>query len=762
MLTDVARFDGMSLIQAVADLAELLGRRTTMNRFLYDLVNVVAAHLKADVCSVYLYDVEQNLLVLRATKGLNPELVGKVRLEPGEGLTGHAFLHNQPVQETDLEHNKLNKPIRDLGEEKFLTFLGVPIKRGDAGIGVLTLQHRTISSLDDQALRALRTLASHLAMTLENAAALYEAQETPQTGSTSAAPQTTPQFTTGMLNGVSASRGIAEGILEYLEDSIHRDTALPTRTLDEAIELSYTQLQELEVQVDQNLADVAMMIFSAHLLMLQDSSFAGRMRTLHQEGLEAAQAVQQVVEDFSRRFQAIPDPRFQEKAQDVQDLGHRILHNLYGRGQEEGDYTGRVVVARDLFPSELVKLHLQNVEGLVFSGGAATSHVALLAQSLGVPLVATADPMLFCIPRDTLIVVDAEDGKVIVGPGSEIRNAYRQRMQDSTDQQIAAEGYRLPETVTTRDHERVIVSANVNLVKDARRAAELGAAGVGLYRSEFPFLIRNGFPTEEEQLTVYRRVIEAIPGRPVSFRTLDLGGDKLLGSQVGREENPFLGLRGARFLLEHRDILREQLRALLRAGAGGEIGILFPMISTVDEFLLLREEVHETIAELRRETVLHNGSPKLGIMVELPGVIEMAAEFAEHADFMSVGTNDLTMYILAADRANHRVATLYRTPNPAVLRAILRLVNAVKPTNVPISICGASAADPVMALFYIGIGIRHLSVDPGELSRLGQMIETIDASEATIIAQEMVQQKTVQGLTAYCENITRDLSSRRV
>lgn len=758
----MARFDGMSLIHAVADLAELLGRRTTMNRFLYDLVNVVAAHLRADVCSVYLYDVEQNLLVLRATKGLNPELVGKVRLAPGEGLTGHAFLHNQPIQETDLEHNELNKPIRDLGEEKFLTFLGVPIKRGDAGIGVLTLQHRDAESIDDQALRALRTLASHLAMTLENAAALYEAQETPDPESSAAPIETAPQFASGMLNGVSASRGIAEGVLEYLEDPYHEDTTLPARTLDEAIELSYTQLQELEVQVDQNLADVAMMIFSAHLLMLQDTSFAGRMRTLHQEGTEAAQAVQQVVDDFSRRFQAIPDPRFQEKAQDVQDLGHRILHNLYGRGQEEGDYTGRVVVARDLFPSELVKLHLQNVEGLVFSGGGATSHVALLAQSLGVPLVATPDPKLFCIPRDTLIVVDAEDGKVIVGPGPEIRSAYRQRMQDSSDRLIATEGYRLPEEVTTADHVAIRVSANVNLVKDARRAAELGAAGVGLYRSEFPFLIRNGFPTEEEQLTVYRRILEAIPGRPVSFRTLDLGGDKLLGSQVGREENPFLGLRGTRFLLEHQDILQEQLRALLRAGFDADIGIQFPMISTVDEFLLLREEVHKTIAELRADNVPHNGNPKLGIMVELPGVIEMAPEFAAYVDFMSVGTNDLTMYILAADRANHRVSTLYRSPNPAVLRAIHRLVKAVEPSNIPVSICGASAADPVMALFYIGIGIRHLSVDPGELSRLGQMLGTINATEATTIAHQMVLKNTVRDLTAFCGEIARDLSLRTV
>ncbi len=751
--TAVSRFDGLALIHAVTDLAELLGRRTTVDEFLQDLVQTVASHLHADVCSVYLYDVEQDLLVLRATAGLNPALIGKVRLRPGEGLTGHAFLKNQPVQETDLEGSELNKTIRDLGEEEYLTFLGVPIKRGDLGIGVLTLQHRDESSLDDQALRALRALASHLAMTLESAAALYEAHEIPQEAATGAEVPRGPLFSSGLLNGVSASRGIAEGLLEYLEDQHDTDDSPVTRTLAEAVDLSYRQLQELETQVDQTLSDVAMMIFSAHLLMLRDGSFAGRMLALEQEGMDARRAVQQVVDDFSRRFQAIPDPRFQEKVQDVQDLGHRILRNLHSHDLEEGDYTGQVVVTHELFPSELVKLYLQNVEGLVFSGGSATSHVAILAQSLGVPVVATPDRLLFQIPTGTRIVVDAEDGKVVVGPAEEILEAYRARMSRTRELIDGASNYQLPPSLQTRDHVPVTLNANVNLVKDARLAAETGAAGIGLYRSEFPFLIRNGFPTEEEQLNVYRRVVEAMHRRPVSFRTLDLGGDKLLAFQVGREDNPFLGFRGVRFLLEHREILREQLRAMLRAGHDSEIGIQFPMVTSPDEFFLLRDEVRFCLQELEKDGLEHNSHPELGIMVELPSAIDLADVFAREVDFMSIGTNDLIMYLLAADRANHRVSALYRTAHPAVLRAIHRLVQAVRPYDVPLSVCGASAADPVMARFYLGVGITRLSVDISELPRMGQLISTISVAESRTLAARMLEAGTVADLARVIEAI---------
>lgn len=725
------QLDGLALVNAVADLTDLLGHRTTVDQFLNDLVRTVAEHMDADVCSVYLYDVEQDLLVLRATVGLNPSLVGHVRLRPGEGLTGSAFLNNRPLMERDAPASRLNKPVPDLGEEEYPEFLGVPIKRNDLGIGVLVLQYRRRQRTGDQSVRALRAIASYLAATLENAAALYEVHEQPtRPNDRGLAP-----FESGLLNGSSASRGIGIGIAKFLDnDAISGDHEV-RRSLRQAVDLSAEQLAALQHQVEETLSDVASMIFSSHMLMLRDDAFVGRMIELEREGEAPLVAVNSVVEDFCRRFASIPDPRFQEKVQDVKDLGHRIVRNLLDQETLDGDYRGSVVIAHELFPSELVKLYLQRVEGLVFSAGGATSHIAILAQSLGLPLVATSDPRLFAIPYGAQVVVDAEDGKVAVGPTGEILSAYRARVSSARTRAGDTETIESP--VMTADGVAVELLANVNLVKDARAAAARGAGGIGLYRSEFPFLIRNGFPTEEEQYTVYRRVIAEMDGRPVTFRTLDLGGDKLLSSQVGREDNPFLGFRGIRFLLAHRDLFREQLRAMLRAGDDAEIGIQFPMVTTLEEFLAARDEVESCIAELAADGLPHNPSPRLGVMVEIPAAVEIAAELAAAADFLSVGTNDLAMYTLAADRTNHRVAHLYRAIHPAVARTVARLADVVVAAGVPLSVCGASAADTAWVVFYLGIGIRTLSVDPAELSRVARVIRRVTIADARAAAEEM-------------------------
>ena len=753
---EVADFDGLALINAVTDLSELLGRRSTLDDFLSDLTATVAEHLAADVCSVYLYDVEKDVLVLRATSGLNPELVGKVRLGSGEGLTGHAFLHNSPVIERNAENSSINKAIPDLGEEQYPVFLGVPIKRNNLGIGVLTLQYRADSGIGTSELRTLRSLASHLAAALENAAALYELHETPPEPRSAGG-----AFESGLIHGTSASRGIGIGFLEFLDKHLDAVSQPAARSLAEAIDVSERQLDELQRHVDETLSDVASMIFSSHLLMLRDESFVGAMQRLHEEGRPPIAAVQEVVDDFSRRFMAIPDPRFQEKVQDVQDLGHRIVRNLQERDETEGDYRGHVVAAHEIFPSELVKLYLQKVEGIAFSGGGATSHVAILAQSLNVPVVATADPHLFATPTGARVVIDADDGKIVVEPSAEILSAYRARISDIGSRRSRDVSEPIPDRVTTTDGHELRILANVNLVKDARQAARLNAHGVGLYRSEFPFLIRNGFPTEDEQTNVYRRVVDEMQERPVSFRVLDLGGDKLLSSQVGNENNPFLGFRGIRFLLEHRDLLREQLRALLRAGVGVDMGIQIPMLSGVEEFSAFRDEVESCKAELEELGIPYNRAPRLGVMIEIPAAIDLAADLAAEVDYLSVGTNDLIMYMLAADRSNHRVADLYRSIHPAVLRAIGRLMDAVAPQATPVSVCGASAADPAMAVFYLGVGIRSLSVDPEALSSTAQLAGRISVAEAREVAERMLATPRRTELADIADDLRRTYGAKQ-
>lgn len=740
--------EGIGLVRAVTDLSELLNRGSSIDDFLANLVETVGKHMKASVCSIYLYDVELDELVLRGTTGLNRTLVGHVRLKSGEGLTGYAFQQNTAVIEEDVTRSQKNKAIPDLGEERYPAFVGVPIKRNALGIGVLTLQYYEVSAINRSVSRALGAIASHLATTLESAAALYELHETNGT----AVMGSGAVVDTGLIQGTSASRGIAIGTLEYLTYRGDSFAEVEKRSLKDAITRSREQLQDLQRQVDKTLSDVAAMIFSSHLLMLSDDSFVGEMERRNvEEEIPAVDAVRGVVDLFCKRFNAIPDPRFQEKAQDVQDLGNRIIHNIVNLTDEEGDYHGHIVAANDIFPSELVKLYLQNAAGVVFSGGGATGHVSILAQSLDLPVVATADPRLFSIPSGTEIVVDAEDGKIIVAPPNDVKRVYSRRVHSR--ETVATLSEPLPETVRTKDGTPIHIVANVNLVRDAKIAARLGATGIGLYRSEIPFLIRNGFPTEEEQYAIYQRVIDAMPGGQVRFRTLDLGGDKLLSNQVGREDNPFLGYRGIRFLLGHREIFRDQLRAMLRAGAESEIGIQFPMIGSMEEFLAAREEVTACINELQRSGIPCNTAPEVGAMIELPSAVEIAGELARSADFLSIGTNDLAMYMLAADRNNHRVADIYRRIHPAVLRVLKRVLDAAEGPGTPVSVCGADVADPAMALFYIGIGIRILSVDTAHLRDVAEVVQEISIDEARTTAAAMLAMSSRVSLQRLADEI---------
>jgi len=751
----MADLDSVALINAVADLSEILGRRDTIDTFLYDLVQLLAEHTRTEVCSVYLYDDEAKLLVLRATSGLNSDFVGQIQLKPGEGLTGYTFLQEQPVFERQVTRSDYNLAVPGFGDEAFPAFVGIPIKRHSAGIGVLVLQDRNPDKFDEYMIRTLRAIGSHLAAILENAAVLYEihpdfertAEDTEQSAVSS-----------GMLTGSSASGGFGIGRLEYLDTETSTQDRTGTCSLEEAIEKSYAQLQELGSRFDQSLSDVAALIFSSHLLMLRDDSFSGEMLQRTTNGVEATAAVQAVVDDFVSLFSALDDERFQEKVQDVRDLGRRIIRNLIGRSDDDIDYRGRVVVAKEIFPSELVKLFLQRAEGVVFPDGGATAHISILAQSLQFPAIAVSDPQLFAIPGGTLVVLDGEDGRIAINPNEDILKSYRRR---AVDQRRNDSAPAIPDVVSTPCGTRITLYANVNLVKDALAAERAGAHGIGLYRSEIPFLIRNDFPTEEEQLAVYSRVVQALPDKPIHFRTLDLGGDKLLSSQVGDEANPFLGFRGIRFLLAHPEIFQEQLRAMLRAGYGREIGIQFPMIASMDEVLAAKHQIRLSLDSLKKDRIAHNRNPRIGVMIELPAAVEIIAELQEEVDFLSVGTNDLIMYLLAADRANNRVAGIYDPLHPAVLRSLQRVVRSVDRSRKELTVCGSSAEDPVVAVFLLGLGMTTFSVSPHRIHPLHDLVRRITVSRAREYAEELLAAPTLAMTREIARRIRSDLAARQ-
>jgi phosphotransferase system enzyme I (PtsP) len=396
----------------------------------------------------------------------------------------------------------------------------------------------------------------------------------------------------------------------------------------------------------------------------------------------------------------------------------------------------RVVVATDLYPSDLLKLSSEEVKGIVLMSGGVTSHVSILARSLQIPMVIVNDPGINNISDDDRILIDAEIGNVYINPGKDVVQEFKDRI----DEQSAGNAPPAMKPVTeTKDGVRIKLMANVNLLKDLELLGQLSCDGIGLYRSEFPFIIRKNFPTEEEQFFIYRKLVEGAPSKDVTFRTLDIGGDKIPAYwNSANNGNTFLGLRSIRFSLKYKDIFTQQIRAILRAGVDCDLKIMFPMIFSLEEFLQARGIVMECVDALKRSGDVFNGHPQVGMMVEVPAVIEIIEEFSRVVDFFSIGTNDLVQYMLAVDRTNEEVAEYYIPHHPAVLRAIKRVADAAAASGKEVSVCGDMVNKADYLQFLIGCGIRTLSMNPIYLAENQKIIGEIDVAKAEALTLRLL------------------------
>jgi phosphotransferase system, enzyme I, PtsP len=494
------------------------------------------------------------------------------------------------------------------------------------------------------------------------------------------------------------------------------------------------QLDALQRRCAERLPESASLIFAAHFMMLKDPKFIDHMANRIEEGLPATRAVREVAGQYIRMFSDSPHPYIREKVSDIEDLAGRLISNLTTpQPADNANSRGKVVVARELYPSELLRLAGESVAGIVLTNGGVTSHVSIVCRSLQIPMVVVQCPELLHLPPGTPVLVDGEVGNVYVEPSADIiaRFDARKRTQEATRKTSVPAG-----VAQTTDGTSVDLLANINLLGELPLVRKMGAAGIGLYRTEFPFLIRPAFPSETEQYLVYRQVVAAMKDRPVIFRTLDIGGDKTLTyTDTADEANPELGLRSIRFTLAYRDIFDQQVRAILRAAAGSDsLGIMFPLVSSLDDFLRAREVVVECLQRLKIEGLDHHDHPAIGMMVELPAVVESMAEFAAEADFFAIGTNDFVQYMLGVDRGNKHVSAYYRPEHPSVLRA-LRIAGEY---DKPISVCGEMGHDVAMLPFLLGIGIRRLSIDPQFMPAVHQRIAGLSMNACRAHAQELL------------------------
>lgn len=737
--------DHAKLICDVGELSDIFHDTSSMEAFLQKIVELIAEHMSADVCSIYLYYEEHDELVLKATKGLKPSSVNNVKMKLGEGLTGKALKELRPICEAQARNNPNFRFFPGIGEERYESFLAVPMVRGNIRIGAIVVQSEKCNYFTKDDIYVFRAITSQLVNTVETAKLLMSFNEAKKAAS-SPLPVLDIKLVKGRVGSEGVSFSPAIVVTENLTElTRYLSLAYKGFTLDDfhrAVEMAEEQLADLQNQVEAMMYDVASLIFTSQILMLKDQSFINGIVSLIEKGETPVHAIVQVVEGYVKKFGLINDAYLREKIHDVKDVGRRILENLAGESDTHYDYAEKVVIAHELLPSDALELYSQRVKGIIVLSGGVTSHLSILARSLGIPLVIADEPRLMILEAGTPVLLDAVMGNIHVNPHKAVvENVFGREDLNKNMESLKTLVKSEPKT---KDSVAVNLFANINLLGDVKAACEFNAKGVGLYRTEFPFIMRSNFPSEEEQYQIYRRLLEGMGGKEVTFRTLDIGGDKVLSYyNNGREENPFLGLRSIRFSLRHQDIFEQQIRAILRAGVGHTISIMFPMISSVDEFRQAKGIVAECSRKLKKEKKDCHPGPKVGIMIELPSVLEIIDELSQEVCFLSVGTNDLIQYLLAVDRTNEKVADMYVPHHPSVLRALNKIVSAAERFKKNVSICGDMAHHAKYLEFFIGIGVRNFSVDPRYLPRMHQQIGEISQKACTAFAQNLLSKVTV-------------------
>lgn len=706
-------------------------------------VNRIRDAMKVAACTVYLADEDNREFVLMATAGLNPQAVGRVRLNRRQGLVGLIAERREPLNLEDAPRHLRFHPIREVCEDDYHAFLGVPLIQYRRVLGVLLVQHTAVRQFQTGEVDFLVTIAAQLASTLNHAIVSGATQELLNPLATG----------TRALQGLAGAPGVAIGaiaiphLLADLDDVPDRAAPNPAAeetafrvaiaAVDEELRLASERLAPLLPPTEQAL-------FTVYRMMLNSDSLIEDTVAGIRAGRWAPAAWRDAVLARARLLEQAEDPYLSARAEDIRDLGRRVLHRLrVAPDQQSPDSTtGRCVLfAEEMSVAHLATVSPERLAAVVCLRGSALSHVAILARAMGIPAVMGLGDRPVGRFEGHDAIVDGYQGRVYVDPDAAVRAEYRQLI--AAEDELSAKLNELRDLpAATLDGHRLPLYAKAGLLSDIAAAGGCGAEGIGLYRTEFAFMVRDSFPGEEEQCQLYRQMLAAFAPRPVVMRTLDIGGDKPLPYFAIDEKNPFLGWRGMRFTLDHPDIFLTQLRAMLRANAGSNnLRILFPMITTVeevDEALRLLDHAHRELEEDGWPTA----RPQVGAMIEVPSAAWQAAQLARRVDFLSVGTNDLTQYLLAVDRDNARVAGLYDNLHPAVLKTIAHIVESGRRAGRPVNLCGEMSADPGAAVLLLGMGADSLSASAIGVPRVKWAIRSFTLAEARELARQALELDT--------------------
>lgn len=701
------------------------------------IVRRVREAMETEVCTVYMREEGGERLVMRATEGLNREQLGQASLGSGEGLVGLVAEREEPLNLENAESHPAYRFIPGLGEESFHAFLGAPIIHQRDVLGVLVVQQRAQRRFDESEEAFLVTMSAQLAGVIAHAQVTGVVPEADSTGGVASA----------KINGIPGAPGIAIGTavvvspvadLYAVPHKQVKNRRAELRAFKQALEHVRQDIQAVAENLSGELSPEDHALFDVYLGILDDSAIGGEVAGLIKAGQWAQGALSQVMIEHIRHFERMEHSYLKERAVDVKDLGTRVLSYLQAEDKEEKHFPDNtILVGEELTASSLGEISRDKLAGLISVRGSGNSHVAILARAMGIPTVMGAVDLPYTRLSDRELVVDGYNGEVHVNPVPELRQQFEQVLAEDAALSRDLEALR-DEPCETLDGHRLPLWVNTGLMADVTRSLEQGAEGVGLYRTEVPFLMRERFPTEEEQRQIYREQLAAFAPRPVTMRTLDIGGDKALPYFPIEEDNPFLGWRGIRVTLDHPEIFLAQIRAMLKANEGlGNLRIMLPMISNIpelDEALSLVQRCHREVAQEGVSGEL----PPIGVMVEVPAAVYQAQALARRVDFLSVGSNDLTQYLLAVDRNNARVAELYHTFHPAVLQALQAVANAGRAEGKVVSICGELAGEPLAAVLLLAMGYDVLSMNATSLPRVKKALRNFHMSEARSLLEEVM------------------------
>jgi phosphotransferase system enzyme I (PtsP) len=724
-------------------LREVMAEPVSAQERLDKIVVLIAANMVAEVCSVYVLRVDSTL-ELYATEGLKREAVHQTVLRQDEGLVGLVASEANPINLSEAQTHPAFAYRPETGEEIYHSFLGVPILRGGNTLGVLVVQNRARRTYSEEEEEALQTTAMVVAEMIASG-------ELAKLAKPGAEPAIRPRL---HLTGQGLSEGVALGhavlheprviVTNVIADDVQREM----RRLDEAIAVLRSDLDLMLEHRDIADGGEHRDVLEAYRMFAHDQGWLHRLHEAVMTGLTAEAGVERVQSDTRARMLRVTDPYLRERLHDLDDLGNRLMRQLMGQDHappREQLPENAVLVARAMGPAALLDYDRRKLRGLILEEGGPNSHVAIVARALGIAAVGEVDNIAGLVEAGDAIIVDGSAGDVHVRPPADIESAYADRVKLRARRQAQYRALR-DKPCVTKDGETVELMINAGLLVDLPHIAETGAAGIGLFRTELQFMIATAMPRISEQLSLYRAVLDTAAGKPVTFRTLDIGGDKILPyMRAEPEENPALGWRAIRLGLDRPGLMRGQVRALLQAAAGRELKVMFPMITAVAEFDEAKALIERELTALRRRRHRLPDRIEVGAMVEVPSLLFQLDELLPKVDFLSVGSNDLVQFLYAADRGNRRVAERFDPLSAPVLRALKQVIDRGRAAGKPVTLCGELASKPIGALALVALGYRGLSLTPTSLGPVKAMLLDLDAKKAATLLGPLIEAPSQSG-----------------